>query len=244
MEVLMKRVLVASFAVLAGTYGLKANAQDVAQPGYFERQMAAPTRAFEIGVQGLYNQGWGNLTDTAGAIAAGTGRQVQNVAGAGVGGELDLSYRMSPQMAVGVFGNFSEYNQDAVLATGTNVRSLATGIQAKWFARPYHVVNPWVGLGSAFRGHWIVPEVGGVTSRWGWEIARLQVGADLRASREISIGPFAAGGLDIFLGESIPGLGARNLSGPPAAFFFSAGLVGRFDVGGSYVTRESAVARR
>src|SRR5262249_33465052 len=92
-EVLMKRVLVGSFLVLVGTYGTAAQAQEVSEQ-IFERQMAAPAQAFEIGVSGLYNQGWGNLTDTQSALnALGRGRHLQDFAGPGVGVEVDLGFR-------------------------------------------------------------------------------------------------------------------------------------------------------
>jgi hypothetical protein len=238
----MKRVFVTSFLVLAGTYGISANAQEAGQPGYFSRTMAAPSRAFEIGVTPLYNQGWGNLTDTTSPRAATTGRQVQNYSGAGIGGELDFSYRFAPIAMAGVFVQGSEYNANDRLVSGTNVRSLVAGIQGQWFVRPYRTVNPWVGLGSAYRGYWIVPDVGGITSYQGWEIARLQIGVDFRASKEISIAPYAGGSVDVFFSEDLPNLNARNLSGPPVSGWFGAGILGRFDIGGTYVMPASSAA--
>jgi hypothetical protein len=241
----MKRVLVTSLVVLAATstYGLKASAQEVGQPGYFERRMAAPVSAFEIGVSPLYNQGWGNLTDVESSAAA-AGRKLQDTAHAGAGIELDLGYRVMPMFTVGAFGTITEFNRDDRLATDTNVRSVTAGVQGQWFARPYHVINPWVGLGSAYRGFWTVPEVGGITQRHGWQIARLEIGVDLRASREISIGPYVGGSVDVFFKEKIPGQDSRNLNGPPVSGFFMAGVNGRFDIGGQYVNSATGIARR
>ena len=200
----MKRVLVGSFLVLAGTYGIKANAQEVGQPSYFQRSMAAPARAFEIGVSGMYNQGWGNLTDTASPVAGTTGRRLQDVGGAGIGAEIALGYRVAPAFGLGVFAQGSEYDADTRLATGTNVRSLVAGIQGNWFSGLYRTINPWVNLGSAYRGLWIVPEVAGITSYQGWQIARLQIGVDMRASRSVSIGPYVNGSIDMFFSEGLP----------------------------------------
>src|SRR5262249_10431685 len=119
----MKRVLFASFLVLAGTYGTRANAQEAGMRSYFHRQMAAPAGAFEIGIAGLYNQGWGNLTDTRSALAL-IGRRVQDIGGPGIGAEVDLGYRFIPQMTVGVYAQGSEYDADTRLLNSTNVRSL------------------------------------------------------------------------------------------------------------------------
>jgi len=98
----MKSIWVASFAVLAGTFVTSAHAQEVGERGYFQRKMAAPSQAFEVGITPLYNQGWGNLTDTTSTLAA-TGRRVHDYGGAGVGGEIDLGYRFIPEMAAGIF---------------------------------------------------------------------------------------------------------------------------------------------
>jgi hypothetical protein len=120
---------------------------------------------------------------------------------------------------------------------------LAAGIQGTWYMRPYRTLNPFVGLGSAYRGHWIVPDVGGNTQHHGWEIARLQVGVDLRASREVSFAPYVTGAVDTFFSETLPGQSARNLNGPPVSGFFGAGVLGRFDVGGTYTMQHASVAR-
>jgi hypothetical protein len=240
----MKRVFVTSFLVLVGTYGIEASAQEVGQPSYFHRQMAAPTQAFEIGVSGLYNQGWGNLTDSSSILAPTTGRQIQDFGGAGIGAEVDLGYRAMPQASVGVFAQGSEYDRDSQLASGTNVRSLLAGIQGSWHVRPFRSLDPWVSLGSAYRGYWIVPEVGGITSHQGWEIARLQIGLDMRASREIAIAPYVSGGIDVFFSEKLPNTNSRNLDPVPVSGWFGAGLMGRFDVGGRYVAPVSSVEAR
>jgi hypothetical protein len=238
----MKRVFVTSFLVLVGTYGIKANAQEAGQPSYFQKQMAAPTQAFEIGVAGLYNQGWGNLTDSSSILAPTFGRRIQDIGGPGIGGELDLGYRFAPQMSAGVFGQISEYDPDQRLLSSTNVRSLIAGIQGTWYFRPFRALNPWSSLGSAWRGHWIVPEVGGITSHQGWEVARLMIGLDMRAAREIAIAPFVSGALDLWFSEKLPNTNSRNLDPVPASFYFGAGIAGRFDLGGRYVTPATMAA--
>lgn len=245
MEVLMKRVLVASFVVLAGVSATKANAQEVGTPNYFEKQMAAPVSAFEIGVSGAYTQGWGNITDTNDtAFITTPSRKIQDISGPGLTGEVDLGWRVDPHWMAGIYGTFTGFEQDSTLPTDTNVRSVTAGIQGQYFFRPFHVVSPWVGLASAWRGNWIVPQVGGITSRQGWEIARLNIGADIRIEREVSVGPFIGGGLDVMFTEKLPRIDHRNLDNPPASFYFTAGLMGRFDIGGTYIQHAGQIAAR
>jgi hypothetical protein len=245
MEVLMKRVLVASFVVLAGVSTGKANAQEVGTPNYLEKQMAAPISAFEIGVSGFYSQAWGNITDTShSAFVTTPSRKVQDISGPGLSAELDLGWRFDPHWMAGIFGTFTGYEPDSVLPRDTDVRSVTAGLQGQYFFRPYHVVSPWVSLGSAYRGFWVVPEVGGITSRQGWEIARLMVGADLRIEREVSVGPYVGGAFDVMFTEKLPRTDHFNLDNPPASFVFTAGLMGRFDIGGTYGQQAGQVAAR
>jgi hypothetical protein len=245
MEVLMKRVLVTSFVVLAGVSATKANAQEVGTPNYFEKQMAAPSSAFEIGLGGNYTQAWGNITDTSHtAFVTTPSRKIQDITGAGLNGELQLGWRFDPHWVAGIYGTFSGFNADSTLPRDTDIRSVSAGLQGTYFFRPYRVVSPWIGLASAWRGNWIVPEVGGITSRQGWEIARLTLGADLRIEREVSVGPYVGGALDVMFTEKLPRTDHFNLDSPPASFWFTAGLMGRFDIGGTYIQHAGVVASR
>jgi hypothetical protein len=236
MEVPMKRVLVASIGALAATYGLTAHAQEDRQQGYFVKELAAPWSAFEIGVSGSYNQGFGDLTSG--------GNRVQDTSQAGGGFELDLGWRVLPQLSLGVYGAGSQFSRASAALSGTDIQSVAAGVQAQWFLRPYTGLNPWLGLGTGYRGYFIEPSGGGATALHGWEIARVQAGLDFRASREVSIGPFIGGSVDTFLAEKQPGTGYQNLSGPAVAGFVEAGLVGRFDIGGRYIQRSRVIAGR
>src|SRR5262245_32371164 len=105
----MRRLLAASLLALAGSYAPSAWAQEAGHGTYLEKGMPAPTRAFEINVASAYNQGWGNLTDTTSFVGRTFGRQVQDIAGAGLQFELDIGYRISPMFAAGVYGTFAGY---------------------------------------------------------------------------------------------------------------------------------------
>jgi hypothetical protein len=243
LEVLMRLVCVASVLVLAGTYGVLAHAQEVAQASYFEKTMSVPDRAFELNVSTAYNQGWGDLTDAVSVEGQTFGRRVQDVAGAGLALELDLGYRASPTLAGGFYGTVAQYtNQTEV--SGTKIRSLTAGIQGQWYVQPFRAFSPWMTIGTAYRASWIVPDVGANTLRKGWQIARLQFGTDFRLSREIAIAPFIGGDINVMFSESLPNGDSRNLDGAPTFVSFTAGILGRFDIGEAYVTPGGTVAHR
>src|SRR5260370_10824782 len=114
MDALMKRVLVASFVVLAGVSATKANAQEVGTPNSFEKQLAAPVSAFEIGLGGAYSQGWGNITDNAhSAFITTPSRKIQDISGPGLTGELHLGWRFAPPWMAGIYRGLTGVQPDS-----------------------------------------------------------------------------------------------------------------------------------
>jgi hypothetical protein len=243
MEAMMRRILGVSVLALAGFYGPSAQAQEAAHPNYFEKPMPAPHQAFEVNVTTAYNQGWGNLTDTQSLLGRSFGRQVQDVAGAGLQFELDLGYRVSPMFALSAYGTLAQYH-NATDVSGTNPRSVTAGIQGHWYMRPYRAFCPWATLGTGWRGYWVVPETAPTVTRLGWQVVRVQVGTDFRLARNIALAPYVAGDLNLVFGERLSNGDFRSLDGPPVYATFTAGVLGRFDFANTYVTQSGAVARR
>ena len=128
---------------------------------------------------------------------------------------------------------------------GTNFRSVTAGLQGQWNLRPFRSINPWVTLGSGWRGNWIVPDVGGNVSIQGWQLARLQIGADFRVANQVAFGPYVAGDVNLMFSQRLPGQeDFFDTSGTPTFATFSAGILGRFDLGGKQVSPVAPVARR
>jgi len=239
----MKRALTASAMVLSGTFGVAAQAQEVTSPNYFQKAMVAPDRAFELNVGAAYNQGWGDLTDSVSAAGETFGRKVQDVAGAGIAFEIDLGYRSSPGFAAGLYGTLAFFSNQTDVS-GTGVRSLTVGFQGVWYAQPFRAFNPWLALGTGYRASWLLPDVGDNTLRQGWELGRLQFGTDFRLSREVAISPYVGFDVNAMFSETLPNSHSRSLDGPPVFASFTAGVMGRFDAGGTYRTSGGGVGIR
>jgi hypothetical protein len=239
---LMKRALVASVSFFAATLVATANAQDdVAGPSFFDKSMVAPDRAFELNVAAGYNQAWGDLTDSASTVGQTFGREIQDVAGAGLALELDLGFRSTPRFGAGLYGTLAFFSNQTDIG-GTQVRSLSAGVQGTWFTLPFRAFSPWLTLGSGYRGFWIIPDVGGNTRREGWEAVRLQLGTDFRLTKEAAISPYVGGDLNVMFSESLPDGSSRSLSGPPVFFTFTAGILARFDAGGTFAASNGRLA--
>src|SRR5690242_14032358 len=112
--------------------------------------------AFEIGVGAGYAQGIGELGRNL--------ADLDDVAGPGGAVEVNLGYRIIPELSVGAYGSFAGYQTGDVLADDTNVTGINAGIQATYHFRPAANLDPWVSLGVGWKGMWLSPETGKTTA--------------------------------------------------------------------------------
>ncbi len=187
--------------------------------------LAAPTQALELKVAGGYTQGFGMIMPGVG---------MPSVAGAGVGGNAELDYRMGPHASVGVQGQYQEFTSEQNSAS----RGLAGNIGFTYHGAPYQRADPWFRFGSGYRLLWSVNPIGPngntlpTTLVHGFELGALNLGIDLRLNEGIAISPMIGADLNLFVWENADGIN-RALSSAQVATFVFAGLQGRFDAGSS-----------
>ena len=189
----------------------------------FARTRPAADRAVEVSVQGGYSQGVGDLGGGLGSL--------EDLTSAGGGGELKLGYRIIPNLTVGAYGSLSGYALGDDLAD-TGVIGATAGVFADWHFRPRHAVDPWIELGTGWRGLWLSPDDDmKTTSLQGFELARAQVGVDYRVSREIAISPVIGASLSMFAWEDSPAtMDHTEIDGKEANLYVFGGLQGRFSL--------------
>ena len=132
-------------------------------------RLGAATHSAELTIGTGYAQGFGK---------AGSGEpSLTDVGKAGGGVQAGVAYRLYPQLALGVYGSWAIYGRgDQADPTG-NEYSATAGVQGDWHFLPAgYEFDPWVSLGSGWRGYWETADRG-TTAMHGWEIAKLQVGA-------------------------------------------------------------------
>lgn len=224
-------------AITAGVVcSLSASASAQESEGSAPRPLGAPIDAVEIDVSTGYTQGFGGMS-------GGPRGAVSDVARGGIGVGLGLGYRATPELAVGVTGQYQELTPAETQARGTRVRGAALGFEGKVHFLPYERVDPWLSLGAGYRLLWIAPEgPGNNVLQHGFELARAQLGLDVRVSRDIALGPVIGGDVNLFT--------ARNPEGPAGdtmvpektvSTFLFAGVQGRFNVGGSRVEKTGTI---
>jgi hypothetical protein len=185
--------------------------------------LAPATHGVELTVGTGYEQGFGKFADGQPSLT--------DVGIAGGAVQLGVGYRIIPQLTLGVYGSGATFGRGSQVDSSANLYSAAAGVQADWHFLPArHQLDPWVSLGSGWRGYWISEDAGN-SSLQGLELAKLQVGLDYRIDAAVSISPVVGADLSTFLTQSTPeSNGFRNVSSPQVNTFVFAGLMGRFDI--------------
>ena len=184
--------------------------------------------AFELGIAGGYAQSF-SPASTAGANGA--------VLTTGAGGALDadLGWRASSNLAIGAWGHGAQLGVTAAQAPPAIPRNLyeaAAGLGGTWHFQPSAAhLDPWVAVGTGWRGQWFGYGNGATYAEHGLELVRARVGLDVRVSRAVAIGPIVGGSMDAYLTQQLPGGRWVAVSGRPLAGSFFAGIRGTLDVG-------------
>jgi hypothetical protein len=201
-------------------------------PDVPERERGAPADAFEIGVQGGYTQPFGDVQRN---------RSFRDFANAGGAVALDLGWRFTPYVSLGLLSQYHEQVVDRNVVGEADLRGFAGTIQGTFHFMPYGVLDPYLTLGTGYRVLWeSFPGADNDVLTHGFQLARAMLGVDFRVSDSLALGPVAGADLNLFLWENPEGgtTRSRALDDPRPSTFVFAGLAARFDVGGRRVSDE------
>jgi hypothetical protein len=197
---------------------------------FFERErieapsnpLDAPVNSLEMTLGTVYEQPFGRITQ---------GQTLSSDSGGGGGVHLGLGYRIAPEFSLGLYGTGATFGRTDSADPTTHTYTASAGIEAGWHFLPaLHRVDPWISIGSGWRGYW-VNQSAGITAAQGWEIAKLQGGVDFRVDKGLALGPVVGADITTFFAESSPASPTMSsVTNPWANTFFFAGLQGRFDV--------------
>jgi hypothetical protein len=232
----MKKIAirVLAFALVCASAAPPAHAQDsTAQDASMRTLPRAPRRAFEYGINLGYTQGFGPLQGE---------RVVSDLAAAGVGVGADLGYRVNPGWSVQASGQYNQFKTSDTERNPIDARGALFGIGTTFHMMAYERIDPWVGMGTGYRLLWKAPEgPDNNTLYHGFEFAKVQVGLDVRASKDVVLGPFVGGDLNYFVWKKPEQIEQNQMiSDKRVNGFIFAGVQGKFNAGG---TRESRPSR-
>jgi hypothetical protein len=223
----MKTKWIAALAVTIGSVAVggvagaqeKDNNVDVSKSS----RLAPATNALELTIGTGYAQGFGEI---------GTNQPKLNDVGQPGGAvQAGVGYRLIPQLTLGVYGAGSMFSRGDQVDNSSNLYTAAAGVEAGWHFLPSgHEFDPWVSLGTGWRGYWVHGNQG-TTSLQGLELAKLQLGVDYRVARAVAVSPVIGADLSMFLTGSNPtSQQFSNITDPKVNTFVFAGLMGRFDI--------------
>jgi hypothetical protein len=217
-------VTIGAFAVTMLVAGVaSAQQKDEASESKAERSLAPVNKAVELTIGTGYEQGFGRIVSGQPSLT--------DLGQAGGAIETSVGYRLIPQLTLGVYGSGGMFGRGDSVSSGAHLYTASAGFKADWHFLPAHnELDPWVSMGSGWRGYW-AHDGEGTASAQGWEIAKLQVGLDWRVQQAVALGPVVGADVTTFFTQSTPSSGGfSSISNPQASTFVYAGLQGRFDI--------------
>jgi hypothetical protein len=207
----------------AGTASAQTQTKDAVQQEGSTKNLAPATNSVELTIGTGYEQGFGSIQSGQPSLT--------DLGQAGGAVQTSVGYRILPQLTLALYGSFAGFGRASEVDTSANIYSAAAGVQTDWHFLPKgSELDPWVSLGSGWRGYWINQNSGNVTDQ-GMELAKLQVGVDYRIAQAVAISPVVGADLSTFFTQQTPqSNGWSNISSPQVNTFFFAGLMGRFDI--------------
>src|SRR6266542_650904 len=198
-EIMKSKWIAATAAAVAGiaiTGAASAQEKDRNVAATKTDELAPAANALELTVGAGYAQGFGDI---------GTNQPtVTDLAQPGGAVQVGVGYRLIPQLTLGLYGAGAMFSRGDNVDSSTNIYSAAAGAHADWHFLPArHEFDPWLSLGTGWRGYWTHADHG-TTSLQGLELAKLQLGVDYRMASTVAVSPVIGADLSLFLSESTP----------------------------------------
>jgi hypothetical protein len=224
-ERIMKRnlFLAATVALVGLTGGAYAQTSEV--PSYWQQAEKAPAEAVELTLGTGYTQGFGQ-------IQKGGANNINDVANAGIGVDLGVGYRITPNLGLALAGQYQEFSVAQASSAMSAARGLMAGADATYHFAPFARFSPWMRVGTGYRMLWSVTS-GPTVLYHGLDFVRLATGFDIRTTPDFAIGPVIGADLNVYLWQYASVGGNSAITDPRVSTYVYAGLLGRFDVGGT-----------
>ncbi|KAB2897636.1 MAG: hypothetical protein F9K40_12555 [Kofleriaceae bacterium] len=160
---------------------------------------------------------------------AGGGMDAGDLVGSATEVAFELGRRVTPNLTLGLYST-AQGNAEGSTAT-RDVYTGAAGLEADFHLRPGFALDPWISVGAGLRG--LLVDEDGYTILVGAELARVQLGLDLRVNEHIALAPVVGATATLYGAQKTPMADFAELTDKGIEWTFSAGVAGRFNVLGT-----------
>ena len=195
------------------------------------RRVGPAASGFEASFAAGYARPYGRLS---------AGRAMSDLAIGGIGNDLELGWRLTPELGVAVSAEYDDFEANS--PNGKAARSLLGGAAGTLHLQPREAIDPWLSFGVGYRALWDVRQDLPNVTYQGLRVGRLLGGVDLRTDAFFSIAPVVGADMTVFLWQLPQGGATSAIAEPRVSTFFFAGVQGRVDFAGS--TRTDVASRR
>lgn len=158
----------------------------------FSSVARAEDTGFEAGLRVGYGIPMGDVDDD-GKLSDIIGGQIPLI--------LDIGYRVTPNLFVGLYGQYgfgwvggdTSTACDSSSEVSCSAQDIRLGIEAQFHFLPRQKLDPWIGLGIGYEWMGVSIEGGGIevsATASGFEFINLQAGLDIAVAEHFYIGPF------------------------------------------------------
>jgi outer membrane protein W len=131
---------------------------------------------------------------------------------------IDLGYKFTPSLMVGLYGQYAFAGIDQCFSNAEcSAHVMRFGVQAQYEFSPQAKFDPWLGLGIGYEiagGTISVAEQGEASFELkGFEFVNLQAGADFKVAPSVGIGPFVSFSVGRYASGEVSDGGATRSGG-------------------------------
>lgn len=160
--------------------------------------------------------------DLGGAMDAG------DVIGSAAELELTVGRRVTPHLALSFYASAQSEGDSST--AGRDVRTGSAGVVADLHLRPARATDPWLRLGGGVRALMTLDD--GTSLLVGAELARVQLGVDLRVTEDVALAPFLGASASLYGAGMTPADDFSELDDKGITWTLTAGIGARFDAFG------------
>ncbi|HVY47315.1 MAG TPA: hypothetical protein VHB21_15610, partial [Minicystis sp.] len=171
---------------------------------------------------------------------------VSAAAGPGAFAGASLGVRATSVLALALDARYASFVPDRALLAGTRLRGYTLGALATVHFVPASSFDPVLSAGAGYRQIDIAPPgASEATVFHAVELARVELGLDVRPTPRLALGPFLGAAADLFaFRDPIGAPVAANPAGNGLALYLVAGLTARFDAFGAGAAHAAPTAAR